>query len=107
MAMEKRSITVSVGKAPETLESAEQVFLADCKARNLSPRTMATNQIILRGLREALGGKPLAEITSADRIPPASISTGNGGLKARIVDTGAFSHPDRSLSVLNMRLYII
>lgn len=66
MALEERSITLLLGKAPETLEDAISVFLADCKARCLSPRTIATNVIILKNLCSYMAGKPVAQVTSQD-----------------------------------------
>jgi integrase/recombinase XerC len=66
MALEMNAVTVRVGQAPTTLNDAVSCFLADCKARNLSPCTLALNRIILKGLRGALGDAALAEVTAND-----------------------------------------
>lgn len=66
MALEKRPISLCVGRGPQTLEEAEQTFIADCRARNLSPQTVTVNGIILRGLRTFLVEQDLLKISSAD-----------------------------------------
>ena len=43
MALEKRAITLCVGRGPQTLGEAEQTFIADCRARNLRSQTVTVN----------------------------------------------------------------
>lgn len=66
MARQQTAITATIGGAPGTLQEAAESFLADCKARNLSPRTLDVNRIILRGLASFLGDVGLPEVTSTD-----------------------------------------
>lgn len=66
MARQQPRLSVQVGATPQTLEHAAGIFLADCKARGLSPFTLALNRIILRDLTGFLGGAALAEISTDD-----------------------------------------
>lgn len=58
--------TIRLGKPPSTLAEAAASFIADCRARNLSPCTITLNRIILRGLADFLGDTALSQITPAD-----------------------------------------
>ncbi len=66
MAQAQRLPSVQVGRTPRTLQEAADTFLADCKARNLSPCTVTLNGIILRGLRDFLGDADLQSVTATD-----------------------------------------
>lgn len=66
MALKNKCITLSIGNNPQTVSEAANIFLTDCKARNLSPSTLTLNTIILSGLGSYLNNDIVSDITSTD-----------------------------------------
>ncbi len=104
MARTRPQITLQVGNPPKTLQEAVTTFTADCKARNLSDKTLTLNTIILKGFADCLGKTALADITSNDirMFLVAKASATSAATAARYYDTlkrfFAFLHDEGFIS---------